>query len=484
MNLLLEGKKQAFEILQSKEKVETLARFDPTPTKKYIIVFAKAYKKETGEQGKYSDFVKESFLSELEELNPMIAECEKRGFKIDVSSIDTLEALRSELQKNLKKITGGKKKMGLPGMKEGEDYAVVYHKGLVWGYTPFNWEASKVLGSQYLKGCEGKWCTSYQKSNYHWNEQQGNTHRLVIVVDYSEESSWDKIAIKIDIEGLDEFEIWDKYDHRQPEFFLSEFGMDKNDISNIRNKLIEFNNEEKYDIGSSKVYFIIANSSGDTFSEDSDEEFDGNFDIWCSLYSRSEGNDEIEEENEQDSICNGSIKYMERGTFIGGKYENLEFMLGINTENNNGVIIQADGFDSYDEFSYLADKWEKKYSPLERDNDVDTYEISRVIEEVLSNKEINYVIVNTDKNLNYTIVDRIVDLDIISDDDDRESLRSGDYSNSVEYLDNTWYLYTLPSYRATSGNNDLKASTPTQRKRDKQLNFVYESFPRRKHRTN
>jgi hypothetical protein len=58
---------------------------------------------------------------------------------------------------------------GIKGLKEGEDYRIFpFHSDKVVGYVPLNWEASKHIASDSIGGCEGKWCTAYQKTNSYW----------------------------------------------------------------------------------------------------------------------------------------------------------------------------------------------------------------------------------------------------------------------------------------------------------------------------
>ncbi len=482
MDLLLEGKKQALEILKDKNLVEELSKYDPTPTKKYVVVYAKFYKKGIG--AFQSDIrAYDRFIDELKDLAPMIAESEKRGFKIDVSSMDSIYALKMELQSNLKKLTGGKKKMGLPGMKEGEDYAIVYHKGLVWGYTPFNWEASKVLGSKYLKGCEGKWCTSYQKSDYHWKDEQKDEYRLVIMVDYSEESEWDKVAIKISLDYYDniDYQLWDKYDHKQYDNdMMNMIGITDDDIRSMQKKLISYNDEGKYDIDITRIYFALINSMSDYYGENND--FDARFGIDISLYSREDGGDsELEEENQFETVCNGEIKYMEEGTFISGELEDLYSMLNINIDNNNGVLIYADEFDADDGVNEILNEWREKYTPFEDSDNYDTYEIDRAIRDTCFGKEIDYIIINTDEAIINTTVSELIDCLDPDRPNDKEILKKGEYEREVDKEGTTWYLYILSGYK-DNNNNMNRASTSMQRKRDKQLDFVYESFPRKKYR--
>jgi hypothetical protein len=63
------------------------------------------------------------------------------------------------------------KESGIKGLKEGEDY-LEFETGNpdIQAYAPLNWEASKLIASEDIGSCEGKWCTAYQKSSQQWYE--------------------------------------------------------------------------------------------------------------------------------------------------------------------------------------------------------------------------------------------------------------------------------------------------------------------------
>jgi hypothetical protein len=58
---------------------------------------------------------------------------------------------------------------GIQGLKERTDYRIFpFISDKVVGYVPLTWEASKHIASDNIGGCEGKWCTAYQKTNSYW----------------------------------------------------------------------------------------------------------------------------------------------------------------------------------------------------------------------------------------------------------------------------------------------------------------------------
>ncbi len=75
------------------------------------------------------------------------------------------------------------KQHGIAGLKEGEDYIDIKLKSDVYSaYIPLTWEASQLIASRKIGGCEGKWCTAYQKTNMHWNYHIFTKQELPIYV--------------------------------------------------------------------------------------------------------------------------------------------------------------------------------------------------------------------------------------------------------------------------------------------------------------
>jgi len=90
---LFEGKKQALQILKDKNLVNQLEKLDPTPTNKYIELFAKLIKN------------KQARIEDFEKLKNDIKTAEDKRIKIDVSKIKTLEDLINQIKKHSQKIT-------------------------------------------------------------------------------------------------------------------------------------------------------------------------------------------------------------------------------------------------------------------------------------------------------------------------------------------------------------------------------------------
>lgn len=97
------------------------------------------------------------------------------------------------------------KMQGVKGLKYGEDYLEVplpesAKEGFtVNAYIPLNYEASKLIASDRVGGCEGKWCTAYQKTDDYWMDYiEGGTILIYILIQFFDDGgglSTDKIAI-------------------------------------------------------------------------------------------------------------------------------------------------------------------------------------------------------------------------------------------------------------------------------------------------
>ena len=75
-------------------------------------------------------------------------------------------------------------KSGIAGLVEGEDYRELPLKVSgntpVYAYLPLNYNASRLIASDKIGGCEGKWCTAYQKTDQYWNSYTGSKGIILI----------------------------------------------------------------------------------------------------------------------------------------------------------------------------------------------------------------------------------------------------------------------------------------------------------------
>ena len=106
---------------------------------------------------------------------------------------------------------------GINALKKGTDYQELKYKdGGVKMYIPLNYEVSKLLASNKIGACEGKWCIAYQKTDSFWykhikDDKQVPVYlftpstKYAIMVDSNDkiDSIWDAEDKKIDANDMD-----------------------------------------------------------------------------------------------------------------------------------------------------------------------------------------------------------------------------------------------------------------------------------------
>ncbi len=244
---LYEGKKQAKQILGDLANehylgmsvLDHLLAEDPTPTNKYVEVYARWFKKE------YLDGIKQGwepkaliqhtidyFYKNLPEgWQDLILQAEKKGFNADVSKISSLSELETLLKKTALKITRSAKKFGVAGLTLGEDYEILYENDVMWAIQPFSWEASKVLASSYVGHCEGEWCIAYQKTKYYWDKYTTENGEAPVFMIMKNENEDDESLKYSFMYGDDYYNIWNAEDLQVTsgkEDVLIKLGIDKN----------------------------------------------------------------------------------------------------------------------------------------------------------------------------------------------------------------------------------------------------------------
>ncbi len=127
---------------------------------------------------------------------------------------------------NTKSVTSKKKavkKIGMEGLEEGKDYITCYqydyitpgtaNMGTIMGFSPLNWEASKLLASPYVgdSKTEGKWCIAFQKDRKYWDSFIDDDDNFIIFIDYNVNSKWGKVAVKVDF-NKEYYEVFDNLD--------------------------------------------------------------------------------------------------------------------------------------------------------------------------------------------------------------------------------------------------------------------------------
>jgi len=273
---LYEGKKQAIQILGDLgNKVLTdgtttvlkfLLGFDPTPTNKYVEVYAKHFKKQYN-NGLKSGWDADELLTHvvtymnnfLSDIPQLIDKAELKGFNQDISKLDDVTVLKDMLKKVAIRITRSSKKFGVEGLTEGEDYKLLYENEIMRAIQPFSWEASKVLASDYVGHCTGEWCIAYQKTESYWNDYTGKENQAPVFMILKDDSDADSLKYAF-MYGEDNYDIWDSSDRRIYEDskkleVLNSLGIDKdvNDIlwgearNNAESKIENFGQSDAYE---------------------------------------------------------------------------------------------------------------------------------------------------------------------------------------------------------------------------------------------
>jgi hypothetical protein len=134
---------------------------------------------------------------------------------------------KSAIRKNVKT-------QGIRGLKEKEDYEIVYDIYPILSVVPKSWGASKFIASRDIGGIEGKWCTAYQKNSTYWNDyiykEEGI---LVYTIDFEKP---DKIAMYIHKSGRT-FEFFNaNNDEVNKNYFLNFLGITNKEYQEIIKK--------------------------------------------------------------------------------------------------------------------------------------------------------------------------------------------------------------------------------------------------------
>jgi len=134
------------------------------------------------------------------------------------------------------------KSSGINGLSEGEDYLLVHEReytkengdtGIIEGYVPLSYEASKHIASKSVGSdrITGEWCIAWQKSREYW-DSHAEDNFFVIFVDYHDRGEsankldWGKEAVQFAIKRefsvtKDEFtylgfkKVWNRYDNKE-----------------------------------------------------------------------------------------------------------------------------------------------------------------------------------------------------------------------------------------------------------------------------
>lgn len=120
------------------------------------------------------------------------------------------------------------KQKGIRGLVEGTDFYEIDLPNssnpnlIVNAYIPLSYEVSKLIASDRVGGCEGQWCTAYQKTDQYWKEYTGKGIVLIyIVIQNTETNENKKYAIAYSIEDV-RTENFDMEDHKVSDMKIEE----------------------------------------------------------------------------------------------------------------------------------------------------------------------------------------------------------------------------------------------------------------------
>ena len=115
-----------------------------------------------------------------------------------------------DASKNKQSKTGMSKSVkssGINALTEGEDYLNFPISGSYTGYMPLTYDASRMIASDAIGDCVGKWCTAYQKTDKHFNDYvYTNGVSLIYFIGNNE-----KIAVAVYPDGMN-WEMYDEFD--------------------------------------------------------------------------------------------------------------------------------------------------------------------------------------------------------------------------------------------------------------------------------
>ena len=133
---------------------------------------------------------------------------------LKLNSYDIEDIYKATLEKSKTALKKAVKKAGIEGLEEGEDYIeldISQYTNTYKAYIPLHWEASKLIASSRIGGCEGKWCTAYQKNSSFWKEHTIIDNAVLIYVVNTNKP--EKYVIKYYLE-FSEIVIWDSNDNK------------------------------------------------------------------------------------------------------------------------------------------------------------------------------------------------------------------------------------------------------------------------------
>ena len=131
---------------------------------------------------------------------------------LKLNSYNIEDIYKATLEKSKTALKKAVKKLGIEGLEEGEDYIeldISEYTNTYKAYIPLHWDSSKLIAGSRIGGCEGKWCTAYQKTISYWEEHtETDKAVLIYLVNVNEP---EKYAIKYYVDSS-RIAIWDSND--------------------------------------------------------------------------------------------------------------------------------------------------------------------------------------------------------------------------------------------------------------------------------
>jgi hypothetical protein len=132
------------------------------------------------------------------------------------------------------------KQKGIKGLEHGVDYIDLKTSSKGYdAYMPLTHEGSKHIASKYIgAGCEGKWCTAYQKTSEYWDDYTDEGTKFIYIIDGGEKyavvvknmqitSIWNDTNDVM--EGNEEKDLIKKYNLKELAKETAKYGVVKND---------------------------------------------------------------------------------------------------------------------------------------------------------------------------------------------------------------------------------------------------------------
>ena len=168
---------------------------------------------------------------------------------LKLNSYNIEEIYKATLEKTKTGLKKAVKKAGIEGLEEGKDYVeldISQYTNTYRAYVPLHWEASKLIASSRIGGCEGKWCTAYQKDSFHWHIHTHIEFKGVLIYLISIKNP-EKYAILYFLRpsgNLEDFYVWDSENNEiKPKGLYERTGIDVNIFQDYHSYL-----EKVYDI--------------------------------------------------------------------------------------------------------------------------------------------------------------------------------------------------------------------------------------------